>query len=146
MLGASSFPAVSTGFTSDSKAMVPAVSSVGEVKKMSPLETMQEVFFDIRDGILILGDVFSEKISGLNEHLAFRFESLNSTLLSIAGMTDKQLDIDNLYIKEAFVGKSLSMKRFRPRAKGRASSILKPFSKLTIILEERTKIQKGKDK
>ena len=59
---------------------------------------------------------------------------------------NKQLDIDNLYIKEAFVGKSLSMKRFRPRAKGRASSIVKQFSKLTIILEERAKIQKGKDK
>ena len=59
---------------------------------------------------------------------------------------NKQLDIDNLYIKEAFVGKSLSMKRFRPRAKGRASSILKIFSKLTIILEERVKIQKGKNK
>ena len=59
---------------------------------------------------------------------------------------NKQLDIDNLYIKEAFVGKSLSMKRFRPRAKGRAASIIKPFSKLTIILEERVKTQKGKDK
>ena len=59
---------------------------------------------------------------------------------------NKQLDIDNLYIKEAFVGKSLSMKRFRPRAKGRASSIVKPFSKLTIILEERVKTSKGKDK
>ena len=50
---------------------------------------------------------------------------------------NKQLDIDNLFIKEVYVGKSLSMKRFRPRAKGRASSIIKPFSKLTIILEER---------
>ena len=48
-----------------------------------------------------------------------------------------QFDIDNLFVKEAFVGKSLVMKRFRPRAKGRAASILKPFSKLTIILEER---------
>ena len=59
---------------------------------------------------------------------------------------NKQLDIDNLFIKEAFVGKSLSMKRFRPRAKGRASSILKPFSKLTIILEERTKLTKEQKK
>ena len=50
---------------------------------------------------------------------------------------NKQLDIDNLIVKEAYVGKSLTMKRFRPRAKGRASSILKPFSKLTIILEEK---------
>ena len=57
-----------------------------------------------------------------------------------------QYDIDNLFVKEAYVGKSLVMKRFRPRAKGRASSIVKPFSKLTIILEERIKIQKGKDK
>ena len=50
---------------------------------------------------------------------------------------NKQLDIDNLFVKEAYVGKSLSMKRFRPRAKGRASSIIKPFSKLTIIVEEK---------
>ena len=50
---------------------------------------------------------------------------------------NKQLDIDNLFIKEAYVGKSLRMKRFRPRAKGRASSIIKPFSKLTVIVEER---------
>ena len=59
---------------------------------------------------------------------------------------NKQLDIDNLFIKEVYVGKSLSMKRFRPRAKGRASPIIKPFSKLTIILEERqnNKTTKGK--
>ena len=59
---------------------------------------------------------------------------------------NKQLDIDNLFVKEAYVGKSVSMKRFRPRAKGRASSIIKPFSKLTIVLEERknNKTAKGK--
>ena len=59
---------------------------------------------------------------------------------------NKQLDVDNLFVKEAYVGKSLSMKRFRPRAKGRASSIIKPFSKLTIVLEERknSKSEKGK--
>ena len=48
-----------------------------------------------------------------------------------------QFDIDNLFVKEAFVGKSLVMKRFRPRAKGRASPIKKPFSRITIILEEK---------
>ena len=53
-----------------------------------------------------------------------------------------QYDIDNLYIKEAYVGKSLVMKRFRPRAKGRASPIKKPFSRITIILEEK-KEKKG---
>ena len=54
---------------------------------------------------------------------------------------NKQLDIDNLYIKEAFVGKSLSMKRFRPRAKGRAAPILKPYSSVTIILSEMKKVE-----
>ena len=48
-----------------------------------------------------------------------------------------QYDIDNLFVKEAYVGKSLVMKRYRPRAKGRASPIKKPFSRITIILEEK---------
>ena len=58
-----------------------------------------------------------------------------------------QYDVDNLYVKEAYVGKSIVMKRFRPRAKGRAAAIKKPFSRVTIILEEKeTKQQKTKDK
>ena len=48
-----------------------------------------------------------------------------------------QYDIDNLIVKEAYVGKSLVMKRYRPRAKGRASPIKKPFSRITIVLEEK---------
>ena len=48
-----------------------------------------------------------------------------------------QYDIDNLYIQEAYVGKSIVLKRFRPRAKGRAAPIKKPFSNLTIILSEK---------
>ena len=48
-----------------------------------------------------------------------------------------QFDIDNLFVKEAYVGKSIIMKRYRPRAKGRASPIKKPYSRLTIILEEK---------
>ena len=61
---------------------------------------------------------------------------------------NKQLDIDNLIVKEAYVGKSITMKRWRARAKGRAASIMKPFSRLTIILEEKKKITKvlAKDK
>ena len=46
------------------------------------------------------------------------------------------LDIDRLIVDEAFVGKSIVMKRMRPRARGRAARILKPFSKLTIIVKE----------
>ena len=50
-----------------------------------------------------------------------------------------QYDIDKLVVKEAYCGKQLVMKRFRPRAKGRASPILKPYSNLTIILSEKKK-------
>ena len=50
---------------------------------------------------------------------------------------NNQFDIDNLFIKEAYVGKSLVMKRFRPRAKGRASPIKNPLSRITVILEEK---------
>ena len=53
-----------------------------------------------------------------------------------------QYDIDNLYIREAYVGKSLVMKRFRPRAKGRAAPILKPWSTVTIILSEAKQMEK----
>ena len=48
-----------------------------------------------------------------------------------------QLDVDRLYVAEATVGKSLVMKRFRPKSKGRAGKIIKPFSRLTIIVRER---------
>ena len=54
-----------------------------------------------------------------------------------------QYDIDNLYVKDAYVGKSLVMKRFRPRAKGRASPIKKPFSRITIVLSEKKEIKNG---
>ena len=50
-----------------------------------------------------------------------------------------QYDIDNLFVKEAYCGKQIIMKRFRPRAKGRASPIIKPYSNLTIILAEKQK-------
>ena len=50
-----------------------------------------------------------------------------------------QYNIDNLFIKEAHCGKQIIMKRFRARAKGRASPIMKPYSRLTIILAEKQK-------
>ena len=53
-----------------------------------------------------------------------------------------QYDIDNLIIKEAYCGKQIVMKRFRPRAKGRAAPIIKPYSNLTIILSENNKMEK----
>ena len=53
-----------------------------------------------------------------------------------------QYDIDNLVVKEAYCGKKIVMKRFRPRAKGRAAPILKPWSKVTIILSEKKEMEK----
>ena len=54
-----------------------------------------------------------------------------------------QYDIDKLIVKEAYCGKQIVMKRFRPRAKGRASAIMKPYSNLTIILSEKTKSEEN---
>ena len=74
---------------------------------------------------------FSQKRISINV-----LKVLNSAIANAEN--NKQLDIDNLFVKEAYVGKSLTMKRFRPRAKGRATSIHKPFSKLTIVVEEKS--------
>ena len=57
-----------------------------------------------------------------------------------------QYDIDNLVVKEAYCGKKIVMKRFRPRAKGRAAPILKPWSTVTIILSEAKKMEKHETK
>ena len=56
-----------------------------------------------------------------------------------------ELDIDKLYVKEATVGKSMVLKRFRPRARGRAGKILKPFSRIKIELEEKSDLVKKTD-
>ena len=87
--------------------------------------------------------IVNQRVNKAVEQLKFSNKRVSQNVLKVLNSAianaenNKQLDIDNLYVKEAYVGKSLSMKRFRPRAKGRASSILKPFSKLTIILEQR---------
>jgi large subunit ribosomal protein L22 len=87
--------------------------------------------------------IVNQRVNKAVEQLKFSNKRVSQNVLKVLNSAianaenNKQLDIDNLYVKEAYVGKSLSMKRFRPRAKGRAASILKPFSKLTIILEER---------
>jgi len=55
------------------------------------------------------------------------------------------LDVDKLYIKEAYVGKSMVMKRLRARARGRAARVLKPFSHLTIIVHEKEDVVDGSE-
>ena len=94
--------------------------------------------------------IVNQKVSKAINQLKFSQKRISVTVLKVLNAAianaenNQQLDIDYLYVKEAFVGKSLTMKRFRPRAKGRASSIKKPFSKLTIILEERRNSKQNK--
>ena len=91
----------------------------------------------------VVRSIVNLKASKAINQLKFSQKRISSNVLKVLNAAianaenNKQLDIDNLFIKEAYVGKSLSMKRFRPRAKGRASSIVKPFSKLTIVVEEK---------
>ena len=100
----------------------------------------------------VIKTIVNQKVSKAVNQLKFSQKRISKNVLKVLNAAianaenNKQLDIDNLFVKEVYVGKSLSMKRFRPRAKGRASSIIKPFSKLTIILEERqnNKTIKGK--
>ena len=66
-------------------------------------------------------------------------KTLNSAIANAEN--NFQYDIDNLIIKEAYCGKKIVMKRFRPRAKGRAAPILKPWSSVTIILSEAKKME-----
>ena len=98
----------------------------------------------------IVRTIVNLKASKAVDQLKFSQKRISKDVLKVLNAAianaenNKQLDIDNLYVKEAYVGKSLTMKRFRPRAKGRASSILKPFSKLTIIVEEKQLTKKQK--
>ena len=100
----------------------------------------------------IVRTIVNKKVSNAVNQLKFSHKRISKNVLKVLNAAvanaenNKQLNIDNLFVKEAFVGKSLSMKRFRPRAKGRASPIIKPFSKLTIIVEERKKVEKGNNK
>ena len=96
--------------------------------------------------------IVNQKVDKAVNQLKFSQKRISATVLKVLNSAianaenNNQMDIDYLYVKEAYVGKSLSMKRFRPRAKGRASSIIKPFSRLTIILEEKRKLNEKKVK
>ena len=91
--------------------------------------------------------IVNQKVNKAVEQLKFSNKRVSQNVLKVLNSAianaenNKQLDIDNLYVKEAYVGKSLSMKRFRPRAKGRAAPILKPWSTVTIILSEVKKME-----
>ena len=80
-------------------------------------------------------DVVIRDLSFARQRIAFEIKKTVQSAIANAE-NNNQYDIDNLYIKEAYVGKSIVLKRFRARAKGRASGIKKPYSNLTIILSE----------
>ena len=83
-------------------------------------------------------DVAIKNLSFARQRIAFEIKKTVQSAIANAE-NNNQFDIDNLYVKEAYVGKSIVLKRFRPRAKGRASPIKKPYSNLTIILSENIK-------
>ena len=99
---------------------------------------------------LLVNSIVNMKVGSAINQLKFSSKRVSKTLLNVLNAAianaenNKQLDIDKLFVKKAFVGKSLSMKRWRPRAKGRAASIIKPFSKVTIVVEERSETKKEK--
>ena len=97
---------------------------------------------------ILVNTIVNMKVSEAINQLKFSSKRISKQILKVLNAAianaenNKQLDIDKLFIKEAFVGKSLRMKRWRPRAKGRAASIIKPFSKVTIVVEERSQIKR----
>ena len=96
----------------------------------------------------ILKSIVGKKVDIAIRDLAFSekriSKDIKKTISSAVANAENnfQYDIDNLFIKEAYCGKQIIMKRFRARAKGRASPIMKPYSNLTIILSEKQKKKK----
>ena len=87
-------------------------------------------------------DVALSDLSFAGQSIAFEIKKTVQSAIANAE-NNNQYDIDNLYIKEAYVGKSIVLKRFRARAKGRASGIKKPYANLTIILSENINKKEG---
>ena len=95
----------------------------------------------------ILKDVVGKKVDVAMRDLEFSekriTKEIRKTISSAVANAENnfQYDIDKLIVKEAYCGKKIIMKRFRPRAKGRAAPILKPYSSVTIILTEKQQME-----
>ena len=95
----------------------------------------------------ILKDIVGKKVEVVIRNLEFSekriTKDIKKTIDSAVANAENnfQYDIDKLIVKEAYCGKKIIMKRFRPRAKGRAAPILKPYSSVTIILTEVKKME-----
>ena len=116
-------------------------------KNRKKVDTVKSVNNSIRTSVRklnpILKSIVGKKVDVAMRDLQFSAKRISKDIRKTIGSAianaenNFQYDIDNLVVKEAYCGKKIVMKRFRPRAKGRASPIKKPFSRITIILEEK---------
>ena len=115
-------------------------------KNRKKVDTVKAVNNSIRTSVRklnpILQSIVGKKVDVAIRNLQFSAKritkDIRKTISSAVANAENnfQYDIDNLVVKEAYCGKKIVMKRFRPRAKGRAAPILKPWSTVTIILSE----------
>jgi len=115
-------------------------------KNRKKVDTVKSVNNSIRTSVRklnpILKSIVGKKVDVAIRNLQFSAKRISKdirkTISSAVANAENnfQYDIDNLIVKEAYCGKKIVMKRFRPRAKGRAAPILKPWSTVTIILSE----------
>jgi|TARA_B100000900_G_scaffold121457_1_gene102469 large subunit ribosomal protein L22 len=124
-------------------------------KKKKIINTKDKLVKSINNGVRssvrklnpILKSIVGKKVDVAIRDLEFSEKritgDIKKTLNSAVANAENnfQYDIDNLIVKEAYCGKKIVMKRFRPRAKGRAAPILKPWSSVTIILSETKKTE-----
>ena len=101
---------------------------------------------------LVLKQIRGQKVENAMNILEFSRKRISIEVLKVLksavsnAENNHQLDIDKLFVKEATVGKSMVLKRFRPRARGRSGKILKPISKIRILVEERDTSMKNEKK
>ena len=115
------------------------------------LKTVRSINNNIRSSVRklnpILRGIVGKKVDIAIRDLQFSekriTKDIRKTISSAVANAENnfQYDIDKLIVKEAYCGKKITMKRFRPRAKGRAAPILKPYSTITIILSESKKME-----
>ena len=120
-------------------------------KEIKKEKTVRSVNNNIRSSVRklnpILRGIVGKKVDLAIRDLEFSekriTKDIRKTISSAVANAENnfQYDIDKLVIKEAYCGKKITMKRFRPRAKGRAAPILKPYSSVTIILSEANKME-----
>ena len=118
-------------------------------KKKENIKEVKSINKNIRSSVRklkpILKSIVGKKVELAIRNLSFSekrvSKDIKKTISSAVANAENnyQYDIDKLIVKEAYCGKQIIMKRFRARAKGRAASIIKPYSNLTIILSEKMK-------